>query len=237
MDTEPIQQAALDTNAIAELCNKATYASVLPEWSMVRTVLAELEATRERAENAEKDCDAYKKAKEENDERFMLERDAARAEVQRLTSETNDSMLRPKLVEHVLDNDDGWKEAVKGAALCPTLQSAIALRLQVDRAELARASAPMMREAAEIVSNMKISVNSREGYRNDAERTTVVWAILDAQQFIVDHLRSLSTPPAQQTPAKPLEITPKMAEYMIDSLVEEMMNQLWPDWSKEATNE
>ena len=35
---------------------------------------------RERAEKAEAERDAYKKAKAENDERFMRERDEARAE-------------------------------------------------------------------------------------------------------------------------------------------------------------
>ena len=47
----------------------------------------------QRCDAAERERDAYRKAKQENDERFMLERDAARAEAEKLRDQ-RDRLLR-----------------------------------------------------------------------------------------------------------------------------------------------
>ena len=53
----------------------------------LESAAAEIERQKARADAAGRERDAYRKAKQENDERFCIERDEARAEVERLKAE------------------------------------------------------------------------------------------------------------------------------------------------------
>lgn len=73
------------------------------QWTQISGVHATMIA---RAEAAEAERDAYKRAKAENDERFMTERDEARAEVARLRAALRTITGRYEYV--CTYNDDGW---------------------------------------------------------------------------------------------------------------------------------
>jgi hypothetical protein len=90
-------------------------------------VLQQLAETTTRAELAERERDAYKKAKSENDDRFMLERDEARMEVEK---------LRRQLAEY--EGAITWGTACLNCS--HTLDAAIADHERADRAERALAA-------------------------------------------------------------------------------------------------
>lgn len=60
-----------------------------------------------------------------------LENAELRKENERLQAESETRMLESKMIEHILDDDEGWREAIP-AHRCPTMQSAIELRLSFE---------------------------------------------------------------------------------------------------------
>lgn len=56
-----------------------------------------------------------------------LERELAAA-----VAERNERMLESKMIEHILDDEEGWRQAIEGIHICPTMQSAIALQNERD---------------------------------------------------------------------------------------------------------
>lgn len=65
----------------------------------------QIEDAERRAEKAEAECAAYKRAKAENDERYMIERDEARAECAR-RERVIDEIIYEKWVPSVIDRKD-----------------------------------------------------------------------------------------------------------------------------------
>lgn len=88
----------------------------LTDTALTRTERA-LDEARAEVERLTRERDAYKKAKSENDERFMLERDAARAEVEhlRLALAGAETSIRAEQMAQERLKDD-IKQLVKEAA-------------------------------------------------------------------------------------------------------------------------
>lgn len=78
----------------------------------------------------------------------QLERELAAMTKERneLTAVQERRMLESKMIEHILDDEPGWKSAIHGEQRCPTMQSAIELRLSFENSR---------RQVAELEQKLK----------------------------------------------------------------------------------
>lgn len=63
------------------------------------------------------------------------ERDDLARQLEEAKKESDARMLESKMIEHILDGEEGWEEAVSMIPQCPTMQSAISIRSELSTAQ------------------------------------------------------------------------------------------------------